>query len=137
MRKGSALTGAAASKLWTLSIGQAGLDRRHHEPLRHDAGRRDDATISSGAAALLIGENAAATEILRLSTPGSLFAVDTIAHLMWSVDMANAANRWCRINGINRTLTVTTYIDDTINWATTEECFGANPVAGRVRRVFR
>jgi hypothetical protein len=124
--RGAVLTGAADSKLFTLScwvrngansvtsVVTAGLSA-----LAGTTARGMTFQINTNRA-LFIGRNSAGTNILNVNSSNSSLPASgtTWVHVLASFDMANAANRHLYLNDVSDLATVTTYTDDTLGFAT-------------------
>jgi hypothetical protein len=88
----------------------------------------------------ILGLNAAGVTILSASV-AVIPPIQTAAHVLISIDLANASNRSVYINDVAQTVTWTTYTNDSIDFTRTAHAVGATdvgaaPFKGRLAHVY-
>jgi hypothetical protein len=72
----------------------------------------------------VFGSNASGTTILSISTSGAGLVSNKFYNISFSVNLANAAQRFLAIDGVNQSLSVTTYTDDSVDIASNRQLVG-------------
>lgn len=72
----------------------------------------------------VFGSNASGTTILSISTSGAGLVSNKFYNISFSVNLANAAQRFLAIDGVNQSLSVTTYTDDSVDIASNRQSVG-------------
>jgi hypothetical protein len=135
LTRGAGLTGAADSKLWTLSfwIRKQGSDGATERVFRA-ATTVGGGTVRTGFqkrsqnSVAILGNNAAGVAILNVSASDNVIKViDGWVHVLASFDMADSGKRHLYINDASDLASATVYTDDAIGFVWADWAVGADP----------
>lgn len=85
--------------------------------------------LTSGNLLAFLAENQAGTRILQTSSVHDL-AWNTWNHVLISIDLANASNRYVYINDVAQSVTYSTYTNDDIGFSSAQHAIGSLNVGG-------
>lgn len=126
LTRGAGLTGAADSKLLTVSCwiwidsagGSAARKIIDNVTTLNGGTSRNQVTISATGAFQIVGQNAAGSQILNILS--SVLPTDRWVHVVASLDLSDTGKRHIYVDGVSDIATVTTYTDDTMDFTTAD-----------------
>lgn len=143
LSKAADFTGNADGKTFTFSA-WVRVNDTSNSPFIYDADGKFGVYISSAGGVQMVGKNAAGTNVLFAGASSLLSSIkDTHIHLLISIDLANAANRYVYVNDadVTSSFTWTTYTNDNIDFTVTNHYVGnriasSAPFKGRLAHLY-